>query len=143
MFKIKDIRQILIVVFFVLIYSNFSKEKNIILKKNNLNVRTIYDLFVDEIKNNTILIFEPSYGHHECIPGFVKYFIELRYNVDILVHASGFDCLNWFRDIKNIRLFIFDNIRQINENIANLSLIIKKYDYILLQTTDNEKKYLM
>ena len=34
-----------------------------------------------------VIIFEPNAYHYEILPGFAKYFLDLGYEVDLLVHA--------------------------------------------------------
>ena len=111
------------------IFDNFFQNKT-----NYLKPKSFYDLFNSSIKKNTILIIEPNEFHHECTPGNVKYFIDLGYNVDVLIHISGNDSFCFFPENKNIRLRTFNNLNQVQIYIRNLSEIIKKYDYILLQS---------
>ena len=58
------------------------------------------------------------------------------------MHVSGIDCFCIFQQIEKVRLLIFKSLKEIEENAKNLSFIIKKYDFVLLQTTDNNKKNL-
>lgn len=114
-----------------------SKNKKIFPKINNyLKYNSLNEFFNYSIINNTILILEFRYCHNECTPGYTKFFIDLGYNVDILIHKSGSDCLSLFKDIDKIRLFTFRNINEIKMNTKNLSLIIKKYSFILLESTE-------
>lgn len=41
------------------------------------------------VRKNTVLIFEPNWSHGECIPGYAKYFLDLGFNVDVLMHRSS------------------------------------------------------
>ena len=50
-----------------------------------INISTLYEFMNITKFKNKILFFEPNYHHHECIPGFTKYFIDLGYDVDILL----------------------------------------------------------
>ena len=123
------------------------KEPNYsILKENFLlktRLRPFKDLFNKKSKkNNTILIFEPNKFHHECLPGYSKYFIELGYNVDILLHTSGIYSFILFKEIDSIRFFTFRSIRQITSKGKKLSIIIKKYKFILFQTNNYEDRQL-
>jgi len=112
-------------------------------KKNSIEVRPFNELFNITIKRNTILIFEPNKYHHECTPGYTKYFIDLGYNVDILMHILGINSMILLDEIENIRLFTFKNRDQIMKNYKNLAFIIQNYyDYVLLQSTDKNKKSL-
>ena len=69
--------------------------------KKSIEIRPFYELFNTAIKKNTILIFEPNKYHHECTPGYSKYFIDLGYNVDILMHISGINSMILFDEIEN------------------------------------------
>ena len=141
----------IIIIFFLLLSPYFQKNKIISMKiknlfnniKNTVEIRSFYELFNATIKKNTILIFEPNKYHHECTPGYSKYFIDLGYNVDILMHISGINSVILFDKIENIRLFTFTNKKEIIKNYKNFSFIIQNYyDYVLLQSTDKTKKKL-
>ena len=108
-----------------------------ILKVNNLE-----NIFNCDIKSPTILIFEPNDYHYECTPGFTKYFIDLGYNVDIIMKSKRQDTFCLFEIKEKIRIFNFNNLTQINYYYKNLTLIFNKYNYILVQTTDVSKKNL-
>lgn len=118
------------------------KEKIFQNRQNNLEIFSFYDIFNKTIDNNTILIFEPNTHHHECLPGYSKYLIDLGYNVDVLTHFLGIDTFSLFNVVKKIRLLYFNHLNEIKRNAKNLSIIIKKYDFILIQTTDFSKKNL-
>lgn len=129
---------ILLLCFVFLIYNN-SMAQN----KNVLKVVSFYELFnkIEPI-NKRVLIFEPNHYHYECTPGFTKYFVDLGYNVDIIMQPSGIDSFIYFNKIEKICLFIYDNLNEINKNIYQLSLVIRKYDFVLVQTTDPIRKQL-
>ena len=110
--------------------------------QNNINIFSFYDLFNKTIENKTILIFEPNKYHHECTPGYSKYFVDLDYNVDVLTHISGIDSFSLFGQYKKIRLILFNHLDEIKRNSKKLSFIIKKYNYVLIQTTNHHKKEL-
>lgn len=142
-----------IILYFLLLLNPYFKNNEIISliiknlsnnTKKSIEVRPFYELFNTAIKKNTILIFEPNKYHHECTPGYSKYFIDLGYNVDILMHISGINSMILFDEIENIRLFTFRNKNQIIKYYKNFTFIIKNYyDYILLQSTDKSKKKLI
>ena len=44
---------------------------------SKLKVYSYRELFNNTTNNDTILIFEPNSFHHECTPGYVKYFLDL------------------------------------------------------------------
>lgn len=118
------------------------KRMNLFLKNEKpLKISFFNELMIDNdnIKNNSILIFEPNEFHFECTPGYVKYFTELGFNVDILIHHSGIDSLFLFKTTENIRLFIFEKVESLNKYSTNLSSVIKQYYLIILQTADINK----
>ena len=128
----------LIVIFFLFIifvdniFKYITKRINLDNRQKNFKIFFANELLNNTIKNNTILIFEPNIFHHECTPGYTKYFIDLGYNVDLLMFPFGIDSLNLFKEYKNIKIFIFQDLNIIKKNISS---IIKKYDFILLQST--------
>ena len=106
--------------------------------KDNSTIISFDKLFNITIKPKSILLFEPFDYHHECSPGFTKYFIDLGYNVDLLFSLVGLDSFSLFKRFEHIRFIIFNNWKQINHNSENLREFIKKYDYVLIQTTKKE-----
>jgi len=102
---------------------------------SKLKVYSYRELFNNTINNDTILIFEPNSFHHECTPGYVKYFLNLGYNVDILMYKVGIDSLALLPEYNKIKIFIFSDLKQILNNSNILASNIIKYNYILLQTT--------
>ena len=40
------------------------------------------------VRPNSILIFEPNRCHGECIPGYARYFLDMGFNVDVLMHRA-------------------------------------------------------
>jgi len=114
----------------------YSKKNHQFLKNvDKIKEGNFLDFFNSTIKNNTILIFEPNTYHQECIPGFSKYFIDLGYNVDILMHELGNNCFTLFPETKSIRLRTFNNLIEIQSKAHDFSKIIKKYELILLQSS--------
>ena len=99
-------------------------------------INSIYELFHYNIINNTILIFEPFQYHYECTPGFAKYFIDLGYNVHIILHFSGLDSFCHFEPINKVTFFIYNNIEDIKKNLKILSLILINYNYVLIETAN-------
>lgn len=142
-----QIRIVFVLILSFYIISNFNnffqiRSKLISNSSNYLEIKTFNEFFNTTVKNNTILIFEPNKYHHECTPGYSKYFITLGYKVDILMHKLGIDSFHLFNEIQNIRIFTFNRLKQIKRNFRNFSSIIKQYDYVLLQSTDKKKKNL-
>ena len=111
-------------------------KNKLLINKNNIKIYSLYDfLNTNRTENNSFLIFEPNTYHHECTPGYSKYFIDIGFNVDIVMHSSGKDSFCLFKRYDNIKLFIFDDIKEINSQLNRITYIIKKYKFVLLQTT--------
>jgi len=92
------------------------------------------------IKNNTVLIFEPAFYHHECTPGYTKNFLDLGYNVDIILENFGCNTFCLFNSLENIRIFTFHKLSQFSAHSKKFQLIFKNYSYIVIETTDPYKR---
>ena len=101
---------------------------------------TVIELLKSNIKNNTVLIFENSFYHQECTPGYTKYFLDLGFNVDIIIDSSGLNTFCLFKSFENIRAFTFYNSSQFSEHSKEFQLVFNNYRYILVETTEHTKK---
>lgn len=101
-----------------------------------LRISNLTNILNNYIKNDTILIFENNNWHYECTPGYSKYFIELGYKVDIIMHSGNQDTFYFFEPIEKIKIFIYNKLEEINNNSEKLRLLFNNYSYILIQTTD-------
>lgn len=96
-----------------------------------------------KIEGKSAVIFEPNCYHHECLPGYIKYFTDLGYNVDVLIQ-SGFECsLNYFEPKSKVRIFTFNNLKDVEFLYKKISKKFHKYDCAFLQTTDFNNKNLI
>ena len=110
---------IFLILVLLFVYTNFIC--HITHKKNVLKVVSFYQLLtINNPFNKRIIIFEPNPYHYECTPGFSKYFVELGYNVDIIMHSEGIDSFVLFKKISKITLFIYNNINEIKKNLYKL-----------------------
>ena len=104
-----------------------------------VEVYQLKDMFLSTIKRNkTILLFEPNHYHYECSPGYAKYFVDLGFNVDILMQKSGLDSFYYFEKKDKIRLFIYNGLNQINSNSKNLRRCFDFYSVIIIQTISSK-----
>ena len=129
-----------LILFFINNKDNSSENNNSEKKAKFLKINPFYDLFNSTIRQNTILVFEPNYYHYECTPGYSKYLVDLGYNVDLLINYSGIDSLCLFEEVQKLRIFFFNDLNQIKNCSKNLTFIMKKYDFIIVQTTDEKNK---
>ena len=58
-------------------------------KTSYLYSKSVSNLLKCNIEKNTVLIIEPALYHHECTPGFTKYFLDLGYKVDVILDGFG------------------------------------------------------
>ena len=140
--KIRFIILLIFILFFIVkenVLEYLAKEKLFLLVKNNFRISTFRHLFNTNIIKGTVLIFEPNIFHHECLPGYSKYFVDLGYNVDLLLHYSGIDSLCLFENMERVRLFTFTELRKISLFAKKLSKIIQNYSFVLVQSTDSNK----
>lgn len=135
--KLKFIFIILLFFFIIInkIKNNINKLFNEVNDKGNIKVYEMTEISNVNITNNVILIVEIYPYHYECTSGFAKYFIDLGYNVDILMHEFGKDSLCLFEHKEKIRLFIYKDLKQIHFFVKLLIHYMSYYPLILLQTT--------
>ncbi len=102
--------------------------KNKKLKKNELFNKFIYH----NIRPNSVLLVELNEYHGECLPGMAKYFIELGYNVDVLMNKKEFD-LNPFAAYNNKHISLYSAYPGTISDIL-CSNIIKKYEHLYINS---------
>ena len=149
-FNQNNINKITIFIFLLILFHiNYIKKNNTEVGKNNfsklnnsLQFNHFEELFKSKIERKTVLIFEPNKYHFECLPGYAKYFIDLGYKIDILIQNFGVNSFCLFKEINKIRFFVFQSIEQFRNNSKNFTSIIKKYDYLVIQTTNADNKAL-
>ncbi len=93
-----------------------------------------------DVKAKSVVIFEYNSWHHECIPGYAKYFTNLGYNVDVLIKSGCEDSLELFEPKDKLRIFTFEDIDQVVLLSSDISKKFSKYDHTLLGSTDPGKK---
>ncbi|MEI0799659.1 hypothetical protein R4Q14_15225, partial [Brachyspira intermedia] len=82
-------------------------KNKIYLKIENIN---LINFINSEISDNTVLVSEFNNSHGEVIPGIVKYFLDLNYNVDILITNNIFyeRVLDIFNNNNKVKIFSLD-----------------------------------
>ena len=112
-----------------------------IFKISNIKEKALKNIFNYHVKNNTILIYEPSPFHYECTPGFAKYFIDLGFNVDIIMDKMGISSFSQFESLsQQIKLFIYKDRKEALNYGYNLYLLSQKYNHVLIETTEPIKE---
>ncbi|MBP3320196.1 MAG: hypothetical protein J6K87_00915 [Clostridia bacterium] len=87
-----------------------------------------------EINNNKVLLVEFNTYHHECMPGFAKYYTELGYDVDILILKDFTNSFDYFEPKNKINIFEIESKEQFENYARLLSKKIKKYKHIFANT---------
>lgn len=87
-----------------------------------------------EINNNKVLLVEFNTYHHECMPGFAKYYTELGYDVDILILKDFANSFDYFEPKNKINIFEIESKEQFENYARLLSKKIKKYKHIFANT---------
>ena len=106
------------------------------IKSTHLHSNSVTSLLNCSIKNNTVLIFEPAFYHHEYTPGYTKYFLDLGYNVDIILNIFGRNTFCLFNLLENIRIFTFHKLTQLSAHSKEFQLVFKNYSYIVIETIE-------
>lgn len=97
-----------------------------------------YKFINSSIDLKSVLILEFNPYHFECLPGYTKYFIDLGYNVDIIMRKNFKESMEKFEPKNKIRIFEFKTLTKKDKNIETYRKKLKKYDYLFLQTTDKK-----
>lgn len=109
----------------MILYYKFVKKKSNII--NFINAK---------IHPKSIVIFEINPHHYECLPGYTKYFTDLGYHVDIIMRKNKRESMERFEPKNKIRMFEYNNIKEIKYNLEKYKKKILLYNYSLLHTTD-------
>ena len=59
-------------------------------KFDQMNSFDMQSFFLSNVPKNTVLICEFYYGHGECLPGYVNYFLTLGYNVHVVINVDNY-----------------------------------------------------
>ena len=100
----------------------------------------INDFLNCDVNPKTIVVFEPNPYHLECMPGFVKYYTDLGYNVDILMRDGCEESMERFEPKDKIRIFKFRELKNIEFYADKIFNKCKKYDYSMIHTADPHRK---
>lgn len=108
-------------------------------KKKDLN----FDDFINyQTRPNSVLIAEYHRWHLECLPGYTKYFIDLGYNVDIIIPKGLKESMEKFQPKDNLQIFEYSEIKEIEANLMKFKHKLNKYKFSFLETLDLKHKNL-
>lgn len=124
-------KNINLVIILVLIYELFYSIKN--------KERTFNNFLKIDDSQNSVLITLFEIEHLECLPGFINYFINLKFKVDILIRDVSIESIEKLKPTKYIRIFQYKNIDEIKNNIQLIKNITRKYKFLFLLTLEIEK----
>lgn len=105
------------------------KQISIVEKLRDIKSRYLFSKYT--IRKNSVLLVEPNAYHGEILPGFVKYFQDLGFNVDLILRYKNYDD-SPFLDFKNLNIIPSSsvNMRTLLKNKK-----IKKYEHCLLTSS--------
>lgn len=111
--------------------------------KNKINtlsddIQEITKLLLTPIRENSILLVEMNKCHGEVLVCMLKYFLELGFNVDVIVSKEEYN-LNLFSRVNNSNVRIFP-ISKTNALCVLNGEYIKNYKYIYLNSDINYSK---
>ncbi len=112
-------------------------------KSQELSLNTFNDFLSSSPPSNSALIFEPNNYHHECLPGYAKYLVDLGYSVEVLIKNGNEDSLELFEPKDKVKVFFFDDLDEISKASNEVALKLKEYSLALLQSTDPDRKELI
>lgn len=99
----------------------------------------IYNRFIHHnIKNKSVLLVELNSYHGECLPGMAKYFLDLGYNVDVLLNKSEAKLSPFSKYFRN-KISLFSASPKIIKLIV-CSDIVEKYDFLYINTDNCNKQ---
>ena len=119
-----------------IVFSKLIKQykcKNEIIESSNAEKEDYYNFIQHKVSRQSILYIEPNIdAHGEVMPFFIKYFLDLGYQVDVIM-SSRMQELNPFCRMQNEHFNKFI----INEYTKHIfkEEILKKYKYILFNST--------
>ena len=101
-----------------LLYKNLLEEI-LSLQEKSKYIEILNNISNIEIRPNSVLLIEPNDVHGEVIPGYVKYLLDLGYNVDVIHYQV---CQNPLCRLSDSRIRIFN----LNQSCINILLAMKK-----------------
>ena len=108
---------------------HFVKHMREIIKSKRVKKMGMYEKFLyHNIRKNSVLLVEANPYHGECLPGMAKYFLDLGYNVDVIMNHNEFR-LNPFCNFKDARVQLFGMDVESIKRILD-SDIIEKYEHL-------------
>ncbi|MDO4503583.1 MAG: RICIN domain-containing protein [Clostridia bacterium] len=109
-------------------------------KFDGFDCGNIGSFITEENKSKNVLLVEFNPYHHECVPGYVKYFLNLGYEVDIFILSGYEDCFSRFDKNEKLKIYTFKNYDEIYENSMILSTLIEKYKFIFLNSIETQHR---
>ncbi len=100
------------------------------------NIIYIFKFLFSSIRKNSVLLIEPNDCHGEVIVGYLKYFIDLGYTVDVLINSKIKNENPFCRlDMTNIHLFHSDSVKLMLKFKQ-----LREYNHIVLMTSAYYKR---
>jgi len=108
--------------------------------KNILNIFK-RNINYPDIRENSVLLIEFYNVHGETLPGFIKYLLDLNYNVDVILkereNNKGRNDFGLFSDFLSNEKVRIITLTDYNINYLLRTKIIKNYKHIIINTYTN------
>ncbi len=102
------------------------------IKKEKKENKLFQSFIYHDIASKTILMIEANDYHGECLTGMAKYFLDMGYNVDVIMTPDG-AALAPFGNFQDARINIFQLYREDIQRIMS-SDIIEKYSHVYINS---------
>ena len=112
---------------------------NELIYHKKIKKRNLKDFFKIKDQKNSVFIALYEKYHLECLPGFIKYFNNLKYKVDLLINSRSIESIGKMKLSKYIRIFQYKNLTEILNNLKLLKKIILNYKFLFLITLEKSK----
>lgn len=101
--------------------------------KNKKKPNKSFENFIyHNIRENSVLLVELNQYHGECLPGMAKYFIDIGYNVDVLMNKKEFK-LNPFANYIDEKISLYSADPDTIKDIL-CSDIVEKYEHLYINS---------
>lgn len=91
-----------------------------------------------KVKEKSVLVVEPNNYHGEIIPGFVKYWQDLGYHVDVIMRIGNYE-ENPFALFKKAQMPTIYPMQKWRINKVLKSRIISHYDFVFVSSFDYQE----
>lgn len=109
-------------------FHSYKLQYEFLVQQNNNFIKYL-DFFNIEVRENSILVIEPNDCRGEVLPGISKYFLDLGFNVDVLMSKKLFNS-GIFERMKDTNIRCFETSVQVLNLIFKNKFLMQKYKFL-------------